>query len=486
VIKTRGFGTRAWATLVTALTIAAFLVVLTAATPAHAATTFFVNSTKDRVDNNPGNGTCYTGVNILHDDGFIELECTLRAAIQEANANAPTVDRITFNIPTTGVATISPTRALPTIRGALTINGYSQPGASVNTATTGTNAVLKIVLDGSKAGSTPSSPVDGLYVTARNTTVRGLVINNGFRAGVVFDEVTPGEAGRTLEGCFIGTDADGANPRSNGAGVIIDDGEGNVIGGTTLAARNLISGNDNDGIFLSSAANGNSVQGNLIGTNRDGGNGDNLGNFRGVYILGGSNNTVGGNGAASNTIAFNDGRHGIQVQGVSDPSSGTGNSILANSIHDNAELGIQLGAEGGTGVTPNDGDNPATPQSDPDSDTGANRLQNFPVINSATRFLDGTTDIAGRLNSTPNTDFTIRFFSSQAADESGNGEGETFLKAIQVTTNINGNRSFSFTTDRGAVSEGQFITATATRNSTGDTSEFSKARVVQGLVIGGG
>src|SRR5215207_25669 len=118
-----------------------------------------------------------------------------------------------------------------------------------------------------------SSPVDGLYVTARNTTVRGLVINNGFRAGVVFDEVTPGEAGRTLEGCFIGTDADGANPRSNGAGVIIDDGEGNVIGGTTLAARNLISGNDNDGIFLSSAANGNSVQGNLIGTNRDGGNG---------------------------------------------------------------------------------------------------------------------------------------------------------------------------------------------------------------------
>lgn len=375
---------------------------------------------------------------------------------------------------------------MPKITRAATIDGYSQPGSSPNTATTGTNAVLKIVLDGSKAGSSPGAPVDGLYVTASNTTVKGLVINNGFRAGLVFDEVTPSDAGRTLEGCFIGTDADGTNPRSNGAGVIIDDGEGNVIGGTTLAARNLISGNINDGIFLSSAAPGNSIQGNLIGTNRNGGNGDNLGNFTGVHIVGGSNNTIGGNGAASNTIAYNDGRHGIQVQGLSDPSSGTGNRILANSIHDNAELGIQLGAEAGTGVTPNDGDNPATPQPDPDSDTGANRLQNFPVITSATRFLDGTTAIAGRLNSTPNTDFTIRYFSSQAADGSGHGEGETFLEAIQVTTNINGNRSFSFTTARGRVSEGQFITATATRNSTGDTSEFSKARVVQGLVIGGG
>jgi CSLREA domain-containing protein len=265
VIKTIGFGRRAWATLVAALTIATCLVVLTAAKPVHAAETFFVNSTKDRVDNNPGNGECWTGVNILIDDIFLDKECTLRAAIQEANAVAG-ADTINFDIAsaefpecdaTTNVCTISPTSALPTITRPLTINGYSDlMGASVNTAATGTNAVLKIVLDGSQAGSTPSAPVDGLYVTARNSTIKGLVINNFFRAGVIFDEETPSDAGRTLEGCFIGTDVLGTSAEGNGGGVIIDDGEGNVIGGTTLAARNLISGNDSAGVFVTHLTHG--------------------------------------------------------------------------------------------------------------------------------------------------------------------------------------------------------------------------------------
>lgn len=80
------------------------------------------------------------------------------------------------------------------------------------------------------------------------------MINNGFRAGVVFDEESPSDAGRTLEGCFIGTDASGTQDLGNSAGVIIDDGENNVIGGDTLAARNVISGNSNAGVFLSGPA----------------------------------------------------------------------------------------------------------------------------------------------------------------------------------------------------------------------------------------
>src|SRR5215210_2656792 len=84
--------------LLAALMAACLVVVLlTAANPVHAATTFFVNSTKDRVDISPGNGSCYTGVNILHHDGFIEKECTLRAAIQEAN-EFPGADTIKFGI----------------------------------------------------------------------------------------------------------------------------------------------------------------------------------------------------------------------------------------------------------------------------------------------------------------------------------------------------------------------------------------------------
>ncbi len=456
--------------LLAALMAASFLLT---ASPAYAKT-LTVNSTADRGDQTPGDGKCFTG-NVL----VIGDECTLRAAIQESNAdnNAPTVDKISFDIPSTGVNTISPASQLPAISEPVAINGYTQPGASVNTATTGTNAVLKIVLDGSIVGSS----ADGLVVTAPSSTVRGLVINNGFRIGALIDEATPSEAGRRLEGCFIGTDASGTAGRGNAIGAVIDDGAGNVIGGDTLAARNVISGNNGTGVFLTAAASGNRVQGNLIGTDKNGTVGvENVGNRTGIHIVGGSGNTIGGNGAAGNTIAFNR-SHGIQVQEGIDPNLGIGNRILANSISNNAELGINLGADG---ATPNDGDNPATPQPDPDSDTGPNRLQNFPAIASATKFLDNTTTISGKLISRPATSFTIQFFSSPAADRSGFGEGETFLGETQVTTNRNGNRSFSFATGRRAVSEGEFVTATATRNTTGDTSEFSQARVVEGPVIG--
>ena len=135
--------------------LAALVVVLSllAAKPAHAAATFNINSTGDAGDDNPGNGSCFTGVLIPGSGVGLELECTLRAAMEEANATT-TPDTISFNIPGAGPHTISPATALPAITQPLTINGYSQPGASVNTATTGTNAALKIVLNGSNAPET--------------------------------------------------------------------------------------------------------------------------------------------------------------------------------------------------------------------------------------------------------------------------------------------------------------------------------------------
>ena len=74
---------------------------------------------------------------------------SLRQAITDANAN-PGADTIAFNITGSGVHTISPASALPTITEALTINGYSQPGASANTnpPNQGTNAVIQIEIDG--------------------------------------------------------------------------------------------------------------------------------------------------------------------------------------------------------------------------------------------------------------------------------------------------------------------------------------------------
>src|SRR5207253_310705 len=86
--------------------------------------------------------------------------------------------------------------------------------------------------------------------------------------------------------------------------------------------------------------------------------------------------------------------------------------ILGNAIFANAGLGIELTNDPNVrGVTPND------PR---DADDGANNLQNFPVLQSATSG-GGTTTVMGTLNSTPGTAFRVEFFASPAADPSPEG-----------------------------------------------------------------
>jgi hypothetical protein len=100
---------------------------------------------------------------------------------------------------------------------------------------------------------------------------------------------------------------------------------------------------------------------------------------------------------------------------------------------------------------------------------GANNLQNFPVLTSAT---SGSTTIEGTLNSTPNTKFRLEFFANTECDPSGYGEGETFLGFIDVTTDGSGNVAFTVTFPD-TVPGGHFITATAT-DPNSNTSEFSQ------------
>ena len=107
------------------------------------AATFTVNSTNDGVDANVGDNVCQTAT---------LGECTLRAAIGEANFAAG-IDSINFNISGAGVKTILPNSILPDIIQPLTIDGYTQPGASVNTALTTDNAVILIEIDGTNAGA---------------------------------------------------------------------------------------------------------------------------------------------------------------------------------------------------------------------------------------------------------------------------------------------------------------------------------------------
>src|SRR5215204_3643162 len=147
------------------------LTILLAAKPSYASTTFTVNSTADHADAILGIDACDTGYTVTGAGGTPVPECTLRAALNEANYTSG-AEVINFAIPSSGVKTIAPDSELPTITEAVSINGYTQPGASPNTRAVGSDAVLKIELDGA---GVPDG--EGLVIEASNSTVEGLVIN---------------------------------------------------------------------------------------------------------------------------------------------------------------------------------------------------------------------------------------------------------------------------------------------------------------------
>jgi hypothetical protein len=415
--ETLGHKARALGLLAAALLVAASLMLT--AKPAHA-DTFTVTNTNDS-----GNGS-------------------LRKAIEDANARSG-ADNINFNISGSGVKTILPASQLPTITDPVVINGYSQPGSRPNSRATGAiDAVVLVELSGLNQVA-----ADGLVIDAPNVVVRGLAINLFRDDGI---QTRDGAQGARIEGNFIGTDASGTVDRGNSfQGVEIFDGEKHIIGGTTPDKRNIISGNNKEGIALFAFAGqgGHKVQGNLIGTSKDGTSP--LGNSLEGIEINSSNNTVGGAVlGAANVIAFH-GQEGVEVNGAPN----TGNRILNNSIFSNGEEGIDLGNNGRTLNDPKD------------LDAGPNTLQNFPVLTSAEKASGGTITIKGNLNSTPKKEFIVQFFANPQNED----EGKTFLGQKKVTTNLQGTVSFTFETTK-PLSVGDRITATAT-DPGGNTSEFS-------------
>jgi hypothetical protein len=282
--------------------------------------------------------------------------------------------------------------------------------------------------------------------------IKGLVINRFGDEGILLN--SGNATNNVVKGNFIGTNVSGTSALPNGLGVEINNAPDNTIGGSRPAARNLISGNDSDGVeIVNAVATDNAVLGNLIGTDKEGTEKlGNVGSGVSVGCDGCDDNIVGGTlPDTANTIAFN-GNDGVTVHIL---TSDTSVSILRNSIFSNGDLGIDLDDDG---VTPNDLG---------DGDTGPNGLQNYPVLSSAEN-AGGKTTIEGVLNSKPNETFKVRFFSNP----SGTNEGEKYIGAKSITTNLNGNGSFTFKPEN-KVPVGDRVTATVTRNSTGDTSEFS-------------
>ena len=397
-------------------------------------------------------------------DGLV----TLREAITSANNNADVnadvgavgaygTDTINFNIAGTGVHTIAPFPALPTITDPVMIDGYTQPGSRANTQTVEDDAVLLIELNGAN-----TLDANGLTITAGNSTIRGLVINRftGASGSARNSIALSGGGGNGIEGNFLGTDAAGRTglPFADNAVSIESGSDNNLIGGIAPSARNVISGNANVALLV--ATSGNIIQGNFIGTQRDGRNP--LGNHQGIGFVGvgnANNNLVGGTvPGAGNIIAFND------MQGVlGEAAAGTGNAILGNSIfgNGNGALGIDWLPEG---PTLNDIG---------DEDDGFNNLQNFPVISTVQGGFPSVT-LTGSLNSMPNTVFRLEFFGNAGANSSGFGGGEFFLGSTDVMTDASGDASYNVTLGVPGTPASIAYTATAT-DPAGNTSEFSAA-----------
>jgi hypothetical protein len=172
---------------------------------------------------------------------------------------------------------------------------------------------------------------------------RNLISGSG-NEGVDIED--SGTMSNTVSGNYIGTDVTGTKVLTNGLfGVHIEDAAYNLIGGDTPEERNLISGNDDDGVRIEgSDAMYNTVSGNYIGTDALGtaelGNKD-----YGVRLEeGASLNTIGGDTPGQGNLISGNGESGVAVDG----SNTLYNTIRQNSIYDNNLEGIELTNGGNT------------------------------------------------------------------------------------------------------------------------------------------
>ena len=457
---------------------------------------------------------------------------SLRQALTDANGAAG-LDTIAFNVSGagcdgSGVCTIALDSALPVISSPVTIDGYTQSGASPNTNPTGPlNTVLRIVVQPG-----PNFVPWGISIGSggAGSTIRGLALNGAFDYTVTSDF----SDGNAVTGCFIGANAAGTATVPGPRGIIANQSDDFRAGGPAPADRNLVAGHSQFNVAIVGGSLDALIQGNLIGTdaaasaliggptlagitlgtntpgavvrgNIIGGAGSGIqvgspsgpghgatieGNWIGTNVGGTTNlgNTgdgiraqgqqaaIGGVGPGEgNVIAFNAGA-GVYLDystvGI-DQNPIRGNSIYGNGAANGANslstLGIDLGNPSGAGLTLNDAG---------DADAGPNTNQNFPLIATAVS-AGGDTAIEGILNSTPSTTFAIDFFSNSACLRRPQGflQGRTYLGTTEVTTDGAGNADIDVVLDGVTLEAGDVVSATAT-DPAGNTSEFSQRIVV--------
>lgn len=270
---------------------------------------------------------------------------TLRQAITDANAAAGS-DAIDFNLSGTAPFTINLLSGLPAISETVSLDATTQSGFSNKPV---------VVLNGAALGGS----INGLTLNAGGNLVRGLVIRNFSKFGI---EMTAAIAGsNTVQCCFIGTDATGTIAQSNNfGGIHIGASSDNLIGGTNALDGNVISGNNNDGIYIEGQPGSarNRVAGNWIGTTW-GGTAALANAQQGIRIVAGQFNTLGGVEPGARNIISGNGQSGVTIEGATSTNnvvygnyiglSNTGTNAIANGQYGIRLLtGARFNAVGGT------------------------------------------------------------------------------------------------------------------------------------------
>ena len=313
---------------------------------------------------------------------------SLRQAIEDANAN-PGPDVIDFNIAPAGPQSIPLNGDLPTITGTVTLDATTQPGyggtpiVELTTVPTQSYYGLRLLSHGNvvrglilnrfqwygiylepgSSGNLITGNWIGLDSTGsqgRGMNGNGITINGGtnnviggttpqarnvISGNTMYGVAILGGQFNTVQGNYIGTDAAGTNGLGNGysfsgqgnwaAGVWIEAGNTNTIGGAVAGAGNLISGNVR-GLVLLNNSRGNLVQGNRVGTVETGtARLPGRSQVTGVYVLADSNVIGGTNALARNVISGN-----------GDPAQGTeGNGVYLRACTGNLVQGNYIGTD---------------------------------------------------------------------------------------------------------------------------------------------
>ena len=467
------------------------------------------------------------------DNGDCTLDhCSLREAINRANSQGGTPQRIAFNISGGCPQTILLDSALPDITDSVWINGSSQPGSVQNDQDLGSDAEICILI-GPGGSMNHAIGVPAGAAAATQLTVDGVGFGNtffGFSTAPI--ELRSGSGHKISGSVFGGYLPPGNNPTQVGGlgRAIYMNGTASkvTIGGAANADRNYFGSLGQNGIVMASAGNtGVTIQNNYIGVQPNG-LGAQANSAAAISISGGSGGTIVDNAICAssegieligadvtgfkiqrNNIGVNAAGYGVAAHAnnvgieiglgshghiigagsTEDLQTGTYSNYIDNNNGDGIRMESNVGnntvagynsirgnlissnGRSGNGVGIDLGGTQAQlANDDGDADPGANTLQNYPLIRGTATSGALELKVNTVLNTAPNRAVRVDVYYSQTCGGAKGANADVFVGGADVNSGATGIVAFAATVANPLLPG--YLTATATTD-VGQTSELS-------------